>query len=48
MTNISLTIKVDTSIQLGITEDIILSVVRSPEEVLAYKDIFQEYQDIFG
>jgi hypothetical protein len=40
MANISLTIKVEISIKPCITEDIILDVVCSSEEVLAYKAYF--------
>jgi hypothetical protein len=43
MANISPTIKVDISVTIGIQEDILLGVACSLEEVVAYKDLFQEF-----
>jgi hypothetical protein len=48
MANISPTIKIDISIKPGIIEEITIGAACSPEELIAYKALFQEYQDIFS
>jgi hypothetical protein len=48
MANISPTVKIDISIKPGIIEEITIGVACSPEELTAYKALFQEYQDIFS
>jgi hypothetical protein len=48
MANISPTVKIDISIKPGIIEEIIISAACSPEELIAYKSLFQEYRDIFS
>jgi hypothetical protein len=45
--NISPTVKINISIKLGIIEEITIGVAFSPEELTAYKALFQEYQYIF-
>jgi hypothetical protein len=47
MANISPTIKIDISIKSGVIEEITIGAACSPEEITAYKALFQEYQDIF-
>ena len=47
MVNISPTIKIDISTNLEIVEEIMLGASWSPEEVDAYKALFQEFHDIF-
>jgi hypothetical protein len=47
MANISPTIKIDISVKPGIIEEITLDAACSPEEVQAYKALFQEFRDIF-
>jgi hypothetical protein len=48
MANISPTVKIDISIKPGIVEEITIGATCSPEEIIAYKALFQEYQDIFS
>jgi hypothetical protein len=48
LANISPTIKIDISIKPGIVEEIILGAACTPQEITAYKALFQEYQDIFS
>ena len=48
MANISPVVKIDISIKLGIIEEITIGVACSPEELTAYKALFQEYRDIFS
>jgi hypothetical protein len=47
MENISPTIKIDISIKPNVMEEITLGVACSPEEIIAYKALFQEFHDIF-
>ena len=48
MANISPTIKIDISTNSEIVEEIMLGASCSPEEVVAYKSLFQEFHDIFA
>jgi hypothetical protein len=48
MANISPTIKIDISIKNGIVEEIIIGAACTPQEIDAYKALFQEYRDIFA
>ena len=48
MANISPTIKIDISVKSGIIEEITIGTACSPEELTAYKALFQEYWDIFA
>ena len=48
MTNISPTIKIDISMKSGVVEEIIIGAACTPQEIIAYKSIFQEYRDIFA
>jgi hypothetical protein len=48
MANKSPTIKINTLVKPDIIEDITLDVACSPEEVQSYKDLFQEFRDIFA
>ena len=48
MANISPTIKIDISIKNGIVEEIIIGAACTPQEIAAYKSLFQEYRDIFA
>ena len=48
MANISPTIKINISTNPEVVEEIILGVSYSPEEVVAYKALFQEFGDIFS
>jgi hypothetical protein len=48
MANISPTIKIDISIKNGIVKEITIGVACTPEEITAYKALFQEYRDIFS
>jgi hypothetical protein len=48
MDNISPTVKIDISIKPGIIEEITIGTTCSPEELIAYKALFQEYRDIFS
>jgi hypothetical protein len=48
MANISPTIKIDISIKNGIVEEIIIGAACTPQEIAAYKALFQEYRDIFA
>jgi hypothetical protein len=48
MANISPTVKIDISIKPGIIEEITIGAACSPEELIAYKALFQEYRDIFS
>jgi hypothetical protein len=48
LANISPTIKIDISIQPGIVEEIIIGVACTPQEIAAYKALFQEFRDIFS
>jgi hypothetical protein len=47
MANISPTIKIDISIKHGIVEEITIGAACTPQEITAYKALFQEYRDIF-
>jgi hypothetical protein len=48
MANIFPTIKIDISIKHGIVEEIIIGAACTPQEIVAYKALFQEYRDIFA
>jgi hypothetical protein len=48
MANISPTIKIDISIKNGVVEEIIIGAACTPQEIAAYKALFQEYRDIFA
>jgi hypothetical protein len=48
MANISPTIKIDISIKNGIVEEITIGASCTPQEITAYKALFQEYRDIFA
>jgi hypothetical protein len=48
LSNISPTIKIDISIKDGIVEEIIIGAACTPQEISAYKTLFQEYRDIFA
>jgi len=48
MINISPNVKINISIKLGIIEEITIGITCSHEELIAYKDIFKEYRDIFS
>jgi hypothetical protein len=48
MANISPTIKIDISIKPGVVEEIIIGAACTPEEITAYKALFQEFRDIFA
>jgi hypothetical protein len=48
MDNISPTIKIDISIKNGVIEEITIGVACTPQEIIAYKSLFQEYRDIFS
>jgi hypothetical protein len=48
LANISPTIKIDISIKNGIVEEIIIGAACTPQEIAAYKALFQEYRDIFA
>jgi hypothetical protein len=48
MANISPTIKIDISIKNGVFEEITIGAACIPQEITAYKTLFQEYQDIFS
>jgi hypothetical protein len=48
MANISPTIKIDISIKNGIVEEITIGAACTPQEITAYKALFQEYRDIFA
>jgi hypothetical protein len=48
MANISPTVKIDISIKPSIIEEITIGAACSLEEIIAYKALFQEYQDIFS
>jgi hypothetical protein len=47
LANISPTIKIVISIKPGIVEEIIIGAACTPQEIAAYKALFQEYRDIF-
>jgi hypothetical protein len=47
MANISPTIKIDISIKNGVVEEITIGAACTPQEITAYKTLFQEYRDIF-
>jgi hypothetical protein len=47
LANISPTIKIDISIKPRIVEEIIIGASCTPQEIAAYKSLFQEYRDIF-
>jgi hypothetical protein len=47
MANISPTFKINISITNGIVEEITIGVACTPQEITAYKALFQEYRDIF-
>jgi hypothetical protein len=42
------TIKIDISIKPGVVEEIIIGASFTPEEIIAYKTLFQEFRDIFA
>jgi hypothetical protein len=46
MANISPTVKIYSSIKLGIIEEITIGATCFPKEIMTYKALFQEYQDI--
>jgi hypothetical protein len=48
LANISPTIKINISIKNGIVEEIIIGATCTPQEIAAYKALFQEYRDIFS
>jgi hypothetical protein len=48
MAKISPTIKIDISIKPRIIEEITIGTACSPEELISYKALFQEYRDIFA
>jgi hypothetical protein len=48
MANISPTIKINISIKNDIIEEITIGATCTPQEVTAYKTLFQEYWDIFS
>jgi hypothetical protein len=48
MENISPTIKIDISIKNGVVEEITIGTACTPQEITAYKALFQEYRDIFA
>ena len=48
MANISPTIKINISIKPGIVEEIIIGAACTPQEIAAYKALFQEFRDIFA
>jgi hypothetical protein len=48
MANISPTVKIDISIKPRIIEEITIGAACSSEEIMTYKSLFQEYQDIFS
>ena len=48
MANISLTIKINISTNPEVVEEIMMGASWSPEEVTAYKALFQEFRDIFS
>jgi hypothetical protein len=48
MANISPTIKIDISMKSGVIEEIIIGAACTPQEIAAYKALFQEYRDIFA
>ena len=48
MANISPTIKINISIKNGIVEEITIGAAYTPQEITAYKALFQEYRDIFA
>ena len=47
LANISPTITIDISIKPSIVEEIIIGATCTPQEIAAYKALFQEYRDIF-
>jgi len=47
MANISPTVKTDISIKPGVIDEITIGAACPPEDILAYKVLFQEYRDIF-
>jgi hypothetical protein len=48
MANISPTIKIDISIKHGIVEEITIRAACTPQEIVVYKALFQEFRDIFS
>jgi hypothetical protein len=48
MANISPTVKIGISIKPDIIEEITIGIACSPEEIIAYNALFQEYRDIFS
>jgi hypothetical protein len=48
LANISPTIKIDISIKPGIVKEIIIGAACTPQEIDAYKALFQEFRDIFA
>jgi hypothetical protein len=48
LSNISKTITIDISVNLGIVETITIGANCSPEEVTLYRALFKEFRDIFA
>jgi hypothetical protein len=48
MANISPSVKINIFVKPRIVEDITIDVACSPEEISAYKALFQEYREIFA
>jgi hypothetical protein len=48
LANISPTIKIDISVKPGVVEEVIIGAACTPEEIIAYKALFQEFRDIFA
>jgi hypothetical protein len=48
MDNISLIIKINIFIKNGVVKEITIGATCTPQEITAYKSLFQEYQDIFS
>jgi hypothetical protein len=48
MSNISKTIIIDISVKPSVMETITIGAKCSPEEITLYKDLFQEFRDIFA
>jgi hypothetical protein len=48
MAKISPTIKINISIKNGIIKEITIGAACTPQEIAAYKSLFQEYRDIFA
>jgi hypothetical protein len=48
LANISPTMKIDIFVKPGVVEEIIVGEACTPEEIIAYKALFQEFRDIFS